>query len=67
MPSVDLSALTGDPVYTWSRKLEIFLRGRPTDLMLCWASTLLIRLNMGPALGKKVTELGLLFSLLIFG
>jgi hypothetical protein len=31
------------------RKLEIFLWGMPTDLMLCRTSTLLTRLNMGPS------------------
>jgi hypothetical protein len=46
------SSLTG------RRKLDIFLGGRPTDLMLCQASTLLMRFNIDPTQGRKVTESG---------
>jgi hypothetical protein len=49
LPNVDLAALTGDSVYigvlsprlslTGRRKLDIFLGGRPTDVMFCRDST----------------------------
>jgi hypothetical protein len=52
LPNVDLAALTGVSVLssrlslTNRRKPDTFLGGRPTDLMLCQDSTLLIQLNI---------------------
>jgi hypothetical protein len=63
-PSVYPAALTGDPALSprWSltgrRRLNNFMWGKPTDLMLCRASTLLIRLNTVPTKGRKATEWG---------
>jgi hypothetical protein len=58
LPNVDLTALTGDSVYTqclksqvffdWPEETRYFLGGRPIDLILCRDSTLLIRLNVVP-------------------
>jgi hypothetical protein len=42
------------------RWLDNFMWGKPIDLMLCRASTLLIWLNIVPTKGRKVTELALL-------
>jgi hypothetical protein len=39
---------------TW-RKQEIFLRGRPTDLMSCRESTVLMRLKVDPTQDRKAT------------
>jgi hypothetical protein len=47
---------------TGQRRLDNFIWGKPTDVMLCQASTLLIQLNIVPTKGRKATELGLLSS-----
>jgi hypothetical protein len=60
LPVVDLSALTEHPESQVDlhirRKLGIFFGGRPTDLMLCLASSLLMRLEVVLTWGRKATK-----------
>ena len=70
LSDINLAALTGDAVHTWSlqsqtvlhRKAEagIFLGGRPALLMLCLASILLMRLYVAWTYGTRATEVVLI-------
>jgi hypothetical protein len=61
LSNVDLSTLTGDALYTTcfqaiDRLKETCDLPRPTVLILCLSSTLLVQLKVGPTKGKKVTN-----------
>jgi hypothetical protein len=73
LTDVHLAALTGDTVNAWSlqprssltgrRKLEMFLGGKPTRLMLYLTSILLRRHYVVWTYGRKATEVGLSIGL----
>jgi hypothetical protein len=54
-----VSIVLGGLLTGW-RRLDNLMWGKTTDLMLCRASILLIRLNTVPTKGRKATEWGLL-------
>jgi hypothetical protein len=68
LPNVNFTTFAGYAVHAWSFqswssfigrwKLEIFLSGRPTDLMLCLDSILLMRLKVVLTNGRRPTEVG---------
>jgi hypothetical protein len=66
LTDVDLTTLAGHAVhprsprssFTGQRKLGIFFGGRPTDLMLCLDSSLLMRLRVVLMKGRKATKAG---------
>jgi hypothetical protein len=76
LSDVHLATRTGDSIHTWSTQLQIVLYrmeeagylfvGKPTLLVLCLANMLLRWLYVVWTYGRRVTEVGLSFSLEAF-